>query len=643
MADDLSTVASLLKDTNKKLDKLHSDNEQNDTKGDIIKDSLPEVLNDIYQSNRQIKQWEKEADRDKATDTIIEKKEEKTQKILGDIKKPMTDLGLAIPKSGFNAFSEKASDISAEKALPSDFKLMLQALTPKALTQGFKVGLGDMFKELGGGIKNIGRGIKSLGSKGLTAAQRKSEEKGKENKEKKKDGFFKKMFGKITGFLGGIFKNVSKVAGAGLLALVGAGALYALAKLIESPSWKTVSGHIEYVLNGLDDIFTWANKVGGPLGVLGVALAGWYGTKGILILAGIALKALGKKFLGKLGLTAATKAATTALGATGPKGLGLLGKLGLLGIALALAGTAIYVLGEELEKFRKKAADKRAKEIDKEVKTALDPKTTVEVRQAINDKLDKERKLASLKRLDKGSANTQMMEQAAAAAETVKAAQAAALRKTQSARDAAVFGGTPKQISENLAKLFKDAIGSTTFKGNAKERLGQVEGLIGGISTRLLTSKSFQDLEIKKQAEFVKKLGGAERGAFNMIKGSGAIARMSLGGRGSLARLGLSKDQEKEFMLGFTKMRKEMRQLRESQIKDPSSILPELNDELRDNTEQLKKLNDAKNGDKGGGTALIGSGNRQTQVINNLSTPMVAPLVIGTAGKGQLMLYGNPF
>jgi septal ring factor EnvC (AmiA/AmiB activator) len=54
MADDLTIVASLLRDTNKKLDKLHSDNEQNDTPADIIKDALPEILNDIYQSNRQI-------------------------------------------------------------------------------------------------------------------------------------------------------------------------------------------------------------------------------------------------------------------------------------------------------------------------------------------------------------------------------------------------------------------------------------------------------------------------------------------------------------------------------------------------------------------------------------------------------------
>jgi hypothetical protein len=610
---DLSTVASLLKDTNKKLDKLHSDNEQNDTPADIIKGAIPEILADTLNTQRNIDSInDRQKDENKNDDEQMKADQvasDKQLKILGEIKnpmvdlseikKPMVDLGLAIPKSGFNAFSKKANDISAEKALPSDFKLMLQALTPKALTEGFKIGLGDMFKELGGGIKKIGSGIKSLGSKGLTAAQRKSEEKEKESKENKKDSFLKKTFGGVLNLLGNIWKTAKLAGKAGFLALLGAGAIYALAKLIESPYWNTVASNIEWGLNKIKKLFEFMDEQFGVGGVIATALALWYGTGGIFTLAGMAVKALGKKFLGKLGLTAATKGATTALGATGPKGLGLIGKLGLLGLALAVAGTAIYVLGEELEKFRKKAADKRAKEIDKEVKTALDPKTTQAERQAITDKLDQETKLAALKQLNEGSANKQRMEQAAAAAEKVKAAQAAALRKTQSARDAAVFGGTPKQISENLAKLFKDAIGSTTFKGNAKERLGQVEGLIGGISTRLLTSKSFQDLEIKKQAEFVKKLGGAERGAFNMIKGSGAIARMSLGGRGSLARLGLSKDHEKEFMLGFTKMRKEMRQLRKSQIKDPSSILPELNDELKNNTEQLKKLNDAKNGDKG--------------------------------------------
>ena len=656
MADDLSTVASLLKDTNKKLDKLHSDNEQNDTKGDIIKGALPEILSDTINTQRNIgtinARQKEEKDRDVAQMKADKGAADGQLKILGEIKKPMIDLGeikqpmidlgLAIPKSGFNAFSEKASDISAEKALPSDFKLMLQALTPKALTQGFKVGLGDMFKELGGGIKNIGRGIKSLGSKGLTAAQRKSEEKEKESKDNKKDSFFKKQLGSTVKLLGGILKTAKLAGKAGFLALLGAGALFALAKLMESPSWKTVAGHIEYVLNGLDDIFTWANKAGGPLGVIGIALAGWYGTKGILILAGIALKALGKKLLGKLGLTAATKAATTALGATGPAGMGLLAKLGLLGLGFAAAGTAIYFLGEELDKFRKKAADKRAiKRADKTTK-ALKQGDPAELKK-LQEEVEMEKKLADQLRSSK--ARDEAKAKIEADLKRIKAAQAEALKKTQTTREAAVFGGTPKQISENLAKLFKDAFNSTTFEGNAEQRVGQVKGLIGGISKRLLTSKAFQNLsDIDKQG-FLKKLLSAESGAFNLVKGLGPISRQTNLGRGGGVRSGMDKPEEKKLMFALRDLQKEQRALLKSQIGKLTANADAVDADA--NAKKMKLLIDrlernAMAGHMGGGSDVIGSGNN-TLITNNLSTPMVAPLVTGTAGKGQLMLYGNPF
>jgi len=634
MADDLTIVASLLKDTNKKLDKLHSDNEQNDTKGDIIKDALPEVLNDIYQSNRQIAQWKKEVERDKNTDNIIKKKEETTQKILGDIKKPLKTLGLAIPKSGFNAFSEKASDISAEKTLPSDLKLMVQALSPKALTQGFKVGLGTMFKELGGGIKKIGSGMKSLATKGLTAAQRKSEEKEKDSKENKKDSFLKKMFGSTIKLLGGILKTVTLAAKAGFIALAGAGALYALAKLIESPSWKTVAGIIEYVLNKLDDIFTWAYNVGGPLGVLGTALAGWYGAGGILTLAGIALKALGKKFLGKLGLTAATKGAATALGSKAT-GLGLLGKLGLLGAAFAVAGTAIYILGEELEKFRKKAADKRASDREKETAAALKAADPA-VLKSQREKMEMELKLADQKRTS--LARDEAKAKIEADLKRIKAAEAEALKKTQTAREAAVFGGTPKQISENLAKLFKDAFNSTTFEGNAKQRVGKVGGLIGGISKRLLTSKSFQDLSDIDKKGFIKKLRSAESGAYNLVKGLGPISRQVLFGRGGGARP-VDKGEEKKFMFLIANQQKELRLLRKEQIENPSSI-PKLQEAVKKNSYEIGLSLFPNKGD--GGNNVIGSGNSSSVIHQNTIIPPVQPLALRTP-NGQAGSYSWMF
>ena len=353
MADDLSTVASLLKDTNKKLDKLHSDNEQNDTKGEIIKNALPEILADTVNTQRNIStindRQKEEKDRDIRQMNADEKAADNQLKILGEIKKPMIDLGeikkpmidlgLAIPKSGFNAFSEKASDISAEKALPSDFKLMLQALTPKALTEGFKVGL-PQTKELGGGIKNVGRGIKSLGSKGLTAAQRKSEEKEKENKEKKKDGFFKKQFGSTVKLLGGILKTAKLAGKAGFLALLGAGAIFALAKLIESPYWNTVATNIEWGLNKIKKLFEYMDDQFGVGGIIATALALYFGPKAALTLAGKGIKALAKKLFFKGAANTLAGSAGQATGALAGKG-GLLSALGRIALPIAAITAAV--------------------------------------------------------------------------------------------------------------------------------------------------------------------------------------------------------------------------------------------------------------------------------------------------------------
>jgi hypothetical protein len=632
MADDLSNVASLLKDTNKKLDKLHSDNEQNDTKGDIIKGSLPEVLNDIYQSQRQIDQWKKEADRDKATDDLIKDKEEKTQKILGDIKKPMTDLGLAIPKSGFNAFSEKASDISAEKTLPSDFKLMVQALSPKALTQGFKVGLGTMFKELGGGIKNIGRGIKSLGSKGLTAAQRKSEEKEKESKENKKDSFLKKMFGKITGFLGGIFSTVSKVAGAGVLALLGAGALYALAKLIESPSWKTVAGVIEYVLNKLDDVFSWANGWGGPLGVLGTALAGWYGAKGILILAGKAVVALGKKLFLKGAtdtLAGAAGGATTSITKKG----GLLSALGRIAGPATLAIGALYLFAKAMDYIRNRAADKEIKKVKDLAAEAEKKGTTVEKIQENSDEVERLRKLRESKRQDPDGPDARALAEIKIAEEKVAAALKAKIDK-EPPPSAAVFGGTPKQISENLAKIFKRSTDATAFRGTGKERVGQLDDLFSGVSKRLLSSKAFQDLDKINKQRFLGILKSSEQKAFSNIASGGTSKLRGRAATDSSIRSGLSTKEMTVLMEGIRDQRKQAFELRKEQIKDPTII--KLNDELRNNTEELKKMNDAKKSGKGD-TIIAGNSSKGGDRVS-LTVPVVPPLVIGPV-TGQNAMY----
>ena len=55
MADDLTIVASLLRDTNKKLDKLSEDNEKGNSVTSIIAQSLPEILSDRAIASRQEK------------------------------------------------------------------------------------------------------------------------------------------------------------------------------------------------------------------------------------------------------------------------------------------------------------------------------------------------------------------------------------------------------------------------------------------------------------------------------------------------------------------------------------------------------------------------------------------------------------
>jgi hypothetical protein len=636
MADDLTIVASLLKDTNKKLDKLHSDNEKNDTKGDIIKNALPEVLNDIYQSNRQIAQWKKEEERDKNTDNIIKKedkkaakREEPIQKIVRDIKEPLKTLGVAIPKITKPIFRDSKGRFAKP---PSDLKLMVQALSPKALTEGFKVGLGDMFKEVGGGIKKIGGGMKSLATKGLTAAQRKSEEKEKDSKENKKDSFLKKMFGSTIKLLGGILKTVSLAAKAGFIALAGAGALYALAKLIESPSWKTVAGIIEYVLNKLDDIFTWAYNVGGPLGVLGTALAGWYGAKGILTLAGIGIKALAKKlfFEGATDTLAGSAGqATTSLIKKGGL-LSALGRLGMAGGVAFLAAAAVYGLikgmealaerNAEFEKSRLSASQKRIAAVAESVdQGSSDAEIEAARKKLVREKAQAQQILDRSNQLV-GKVNKEVAENALL---TVEATQKALDQIPKVQRS---FGSNPREMGKAINEAFRDAINSTTFTGDAKNRKAQIRGISDNVFRDFVKSKEFANLPVKQAQAALK----------NFQKTEFANLQRLIFDRDSTAKMGLKNRKELESVAAPLLM--EINAERRGQIKDPTII--KLNDELRRNTEELKKMNDAKNGGKGDTTVMNSSvvgGN-----TNSVTIPPQVPMY-GRFPNGGIHQYGEVY
>jgi len=588
MADDLTIVASILRDTNKKLDKLHAHNVKGDEPLEIVKHSIPEVLADTRNTRLSMAQSERhETDR---------KKEGITQsKILTDLKKPMTDLGLAMPKSGFNAFSKKANEITAEKSLPPEIKLLMQALTPKALTEGFKVGLGDMFKELssgikkiGGGIKKIGGGMKSLATKGLTAAQRKSEEKEKESKEKKRDGFFKNQLGKITGFLGGIYKTAKLAGKAGVLALLGAGALFALAKLIESPYWLKVAGIVEYGLNKIIELFEFMDEQFGPAGVLATALGLYYGPRAVTTAAGAGIKLLAKKLFSKGATDTLAGSAGQATGAlTGKKGLlSALVRLGIRGGVVGLAAAAIYGLikgmealaerNAEFEKDRLSASQKRiaavAESVDQgssDAEKEAARKKLVRERARNKQILDRSRELA-------GSVNKEVAEIARL---SVEAAQKALDQMPKVQRS---FGSNPEKMGKAINEAFRDAINSTTFTGDAENRKAQIRGISDNVFRDFVKSKEFANLPAKQAQAALK----------NFQKTEFANLQRLIFDRDSTAKTGLKNRKELESVAA--PLLREINAERRGQIEDPS-IIPEflkLQEEARETNRLLQMMKD---------------------------------------------------
>ena len=503
MADDLTIVASILRDTNKKLDKLHADNVQDDSPVDIIKNALPEVLADKRNTDRTMAQQAKhEENRKKSNITLnsINSEGIKQSKIFTDLKKPMTNLGLAIPKSGFNAFSEKASEISAEKSLPSDFKLMMQALTPKALTEGIKVGLGDMFKELGGGIKKIGGGMKSLATKGLTAAQRKSEEKEKESKEKKKDSFLKKVFGSTIKLLGGIFKTASLGLKATGLALLGAGALYALAKLIESPFFLKAAGTIEFALQKLIDFISYL----GPGGTLAVALGLYYGSKGVAILAGDGIRGLAKKLFSKGAagtLASSAGEATTSLAGKAGKG-GLIRGLVRVGLgfgAVLVAATLMIKGMEALAARNTKNSLERIDDLSKAI-SKVDVKKNLGI---INAERQRGEQLGGTAGRDIVAGAEKAMGILLERQREFEDAQPTAQQKLQA---------NPGASSGDIARILKvefDKLRSITFtSSNAEDRVEKIKAATASIRSDLLNSEEYKSLSPARKKDFLNNFKG---------------------------------------------------------------------------------------------------------------------------------------
>ena len=474
MADDLTIVASILRDTNKKLDKLHADNVQDDSPADIIKDALPSILSDNYNTTRNInsiKTAQKDEDKNDANQMAADKVAaidtlEVLNKIVNlpafasDPVKLLTgpetkQISAAVGKGILPVTKTFAEFTPVMKEASASFNL-----TALSSLDVFKFKL----KELGGGIKNIGRGIKFLGTKGLTAAQRKIEEKRKENKEKKKDSLLKTALGSITGFLGGIFKTAKLGLKATGLALLGAGALYALAKLIESPFFLKAAGTIEFALQKMIDFVSYINEAFGPGGLMALALALY------------------------IGPTAPIKLASEAIGL-------LAGPLGPF-IVLAAAAGALYFALDKL--FGWMSARNREAEL-KRVAGIVD-----------SDKAARE-KLAALDAIAKRYESVG----GAALSDDNKAIlkeienQRVLLRKELGEAAAPVVGATPTQLLASIAEQFETGIAKISFTegSDAAARTAQIRDSLVLSRDTLLDSTAYKTLDLSGQKEFLERVG----------------------------------------------------------------------------------------------------------------------------------------
>ena len=119
MADDITIVASLLRDTNKKLDKLSADNEKSDSVTSIIAQSLPEILSDREIAARQEKYHKKEG---------ITEVDEAVVKNTKEIVSALTKLPTNIPKApGWTKLGRFLADTNPTARLAEELKEKLES------------------------------------------------------------------------------------------------------------------------------------------------------------------------------------------------------------------------------------------------------------------------------------------------------------------------------------------------------------------------------------------------------------------------------------------------------------------------------------------------------------------------------------
>jgi len=268
---DLTIVASLLRDTNKKLDKLAADNEKSNSVTSIIAQSLPEILSDQQLAGRQ-----ERFDKKEGVTEVDEAVEKNTKKIV----KTLEETSVKTAKQA-SAAAEKEKKAKQEARKVTAVVTRRQEISGKSLDNIEEASATffkqtDKLEQMGADLKaqkrttedskswtqqnakvNIaGLKLRKENNRGdMTRAQKRKINDEIREERKKTGGLFRTMANALTGIFG-FLKKPLKVVGALLATLGLSAALYGLALLLESPLWPKITKFIfGRLLPGLEEFF----------------------------------------------------------------------------------------------------------------------------------------------------------------------------------------------------------------------------------------------------------------------------------------------------------------------------------------------------------------------------------------------------
>ena len=315
---DLTIVASLLRDTNKKLDKLAADNEKSNSVTSIIAQSLPEILSDQQLAGRQ-----ERFDKKEGVTEVDEAVVKNTKKIVATLEETAvkTAKQAAAAAEKEKKAKEEARKVTAVVTRRQEISGKSLDNIEEASATFFKQT--DKLEQMGADLKaqkrttedskswtqqnakvNIaGLKLRKENNRGdMTRAQKRKINDEIREERKKTGGLFRTMANALTGIFG-FLKKPLKVVGALLATLGLSAALYGLALLLESPFWPKITKFIgtrivpqvkkfyeflvenwETIIAGILAITTFYTlvKVAGIVGLLGTAIGGLFSLLGAM-------------------------------------------------------------------------------------------------------------------------------------------------------------------------------------------------------------------------------------------------------------------------------------------------------------------------------------------------------------------------